>query len=158
MATAHLIHGFLGVGKTTFARRLERELPAVRYSPDEWMVRLHGIDPPADQFAQYLDGVFAIMNDHWPRVLACGTDVVLDFGFWTRIGRDEARQRAATVGASTRLYWLECSETAARVRCRSRNQDLRGSLFIADNTYDVLRARFQPLAPDEPCERIDTGE
>ena len=23
MATAHLIHGFLGVGKTTFARRLE---------------------------------------------------------------------------------------------------------------------------------------
>jgi predicted kinase len=26
MATAHLIHGFLGVGKTTLARRLEQLL------------------------------------------------------------------------------------------------------------------------------------
>jgi predicted kinase len=35
MATAHLIHGFLGVGKTTLARRLEQMIPAIRFSHDE---------------------------------------------------------------------------------------------------------------------------
>jgi tRNA uridine 5-carbamoylmethylation protein Kti12 len=42
MATAHLIHGFLGAGKTTFARQLERELRAIRFSQDEWMANLNG--------------------------------------------------------------------------------------------------------------------
>jgi predicted kinase len=156
MATAHLIHGFLGAGKTTFARRLERELPAVRYSPDEWMVRLYGIDPPEARFAEYRDAVFDIMNAHWPRVLACGTDVILDFGFWTRARRDEARTRAAAVGATTRLYRLECSDAIARARVRARNQNLDGSLVIAENTYDVLRERFQPLEADEACEQVNT--
>ena len=32
MATAHLIYGYLGAGKTTFAKKLERELPAIRFS------------------------------------------------------------------------------------------------------------------------------
>jgi predicted kinase len=157
MATAHLIHGFLGVGKTTFARRLERELPAVRYSHDEWMARLYGIDPPVERFAAYRDAVSDVMNAHWPRVLACGADVILDFGFWTRASRDEARAGAAKVGAHVRLYCLECPETIARSRCRARNANLDGSLHITDNTYDVLRARFQPLQADESCERIETN-
>jgi predicted kinase len=40
MPTAHLIHGFLGVGKTTLARQLEQKIPAIRFSHDEWMTRL----------------------------------------------------------------------------------------------------------------------
>jgi SpoVK/Ycf46/Vps4 family AAA+-type ATPase len=32
MATAHLLHGYIGVGKTTLARRLEDELSAVRFT------------------------------------------------------------------------------------------------------------------------------
>jgi predicted kinase len=31
MPTAHLIHGYLGAGKTTFARQLERDIPAIRF-------------------------------------------------------------------------------------------------------------------------------
>lgn len=158
MATAHLIHGFLGVGKTTFARRLERELPAKRFSPDEWMARLHGEDPPEEKFAGYRDAIFAQMNAEWPQVLRRGGDVILDFGFWTRQSRDEARQLAAGVGATTRLYRLECPDDVARARCQRRNANLDGSLFIADNTYDVLRAQFQPLDPDEAFTSVDTDQ
>jgi predicted kinase len=40
MATAHLIHGFLGVGKTTFARQLEGRLPAIRFSTTNGLRRM----------------------------------------------------------------------------------------------------------------------
>ncbi len=38
-ATAHLLHGFTGAGKTTFARQLEAETGAVRFCQDEWVHR-----------------------------------------------------------------------------------------------------------------------
>jgi predicted kinase len=89
-------------------------------------------------------------------VVGCGVDVVLDCGFWTRISRDSARQRAATAGAECRLYAVQCAEATARLRCRRRNSDLRGSLYIADNTFDVLKSRFEPLQADEPHVLIPT--
>ena len=42
MATAVLIYGYIGAGKTTLARRLERNRPAVRFSSDEWVAGLYG--------------------------------------------------------------------------------------------------------------------
>ncbi len=156
MPTVHLIHGYIGAGKTTFAKKLAEEVNGVRFNPDEWMVRLYGEDPPANQFAERLERVFALLDDQWVRVVRCGVDVVLDYGFWTRGSRDEARQRAALAGVPSRLYALQCSETSARARCRQRNTDLQGSLYIADNTFDVLKARFEPLQPDEPYVAIVT--
>ncbi|MEM6338151.1 MAG: AAA family ATPase [Bacteroidota bacterium] len=41
--TLVIICGLPGAGKTTHARRLERELDAVRFGPDEWMEAL-GMD------------------------------------------------------------------------------------------------------------------
>jgi predicted kinase len=154
--TVHLLHGFLGAGKTTLARQLERQLPAVRYTPDEWMSRLFGDDPPAEHFQRHLDAVFELMTAHWPMVIQCGVDVVLDYGFWSRAARDAARRRAAELGCNTRLYALHCSEPTARRRCRERNEQLAGSLLITDPTFDTLKARFEPLAPDEPHTRIDS--
>jgi predicted kinase len=145
-----MVHGYLGAGKTTFAKRLETQLPAVRFSPDEWLVTLYGHDPPAEHFEDYLKRVFDITHDTWPKVTRAGLDVILDFGFWSRRLRDQARRMAAELGATTRMYALRCSEETARQRCLARNLDLGGSLFIAPETFHVLRARFQPLGADEP--------
>src|SRR3990167_4812165 len=40
--TAYIICGFIGAGKTTFARKLESETGAIRITKDEWMVRVFG--------------------------------------------------------------------------------------------------------------------
>lgn len=154
--TAHLIHGYLGAGKTTFAKRLAERTGAVRYSPDELMVARHGHDPPETLFQQYLDRVYAEINAEWPQTLTRGFDVILDFGFWTRSWRDAARARAAAVGARTKLYAVRCSEKTARARCLARNQNPGGSLFIAETTFDLLKSRFEPLAPDEPFELVES--
>lgn len=80
MPTAHLIHGCIGAGKTTFARRLEEELPAIRISHDEWMAHLCGDDPPVDQFPVFRQQVSTLIDKQWKRCVELGLDVVLDLG------------------------------------------------------------------------------
>ena len=97
-----------------------------------------------------------MIDEIWPPVLAAGIDVILDFGLWTRVDRDEVRRLASNVGAEVRLYHVRCSEEEARRRCRERNRVLGTSFHIDDAAYDALRARFESLGPDEPFESIDT--
>ncbi len=157
MPTVHLIHGFIGAGKTTFARQLERETGAVRFSPDEVMSQRHGIDPPAELFATYHAAIMAELNATWPALVRNGRDVVLDYGFWKRAERDAIRDAVRAAGASHRLYSVFCDESTARSRIHHRNTDLRGSLFIAPATYDLLKNGFEPLEPDEAHELAETS-
>ena len=149
MPTAHLIHGYIGAGKTTFARRLERELPAIRFSHDEWMARLYGDDPPVDRFAEFHDRVSKLIETHWTRCVELGLDVVLDLGFWSRTQRSEIRATVLALGASARLYRLECSDDEAWRRVEQRNLYLDGSLYIVRHTFDTLKSRFEPLEDDD---------
>ena len=101
--TLHLLHGFMGVGKTTLARRLERELPGIRFSQDEWMVALSGEDPPESEYRAAQDRVRGVMEGCWRRCLELGGHVILDSGVWRRSERDRLRAVAAEVGADTVL-------------------------------------------------------
>ena len=154
MATAHLVHGYLGVGKTTFARQLERDIPAIRFSHDEWMTRLYGDDPPVEQFAEFYRRVSEQTEEIWSRCLELGLDAVLDFGFWSRQDRDVTRAKISALGAEAVLYRLTCPEDEAWRRIEKRNANLQGSLLIVQNTYEVLKGRFEPLGPDEQCIEI----
>jgi len=144
----HALHGFLGSGKTTLARRLERELPGMRLTSDEWMVTLYGPDPPADLFPVYFARVMAVMEAQWVRALELGVPVILDHGFWTRRERDELRAKAAVLGVPLRWYALTVPGEEALRRIQARNGEA-GALYIADETYRLFLPRFQPLMSDE---------
>jgi predicted kinase len=156
MPTAHMIHGYLGTGKTTFARQLEQDLPAIRFTHDEWMARLYGEDPPVEHFADYYARVRSLIDSLWPRCLELGSDVVLDLNFWSRRERDEARRVVAALGATCCLYRLHCPETVAWERVERRNVTLGFSLLIARSTFEVLKTRFEPLGSDEAHVEIAT--
>lgn len=151
--TAHLVHGFLGAGKTTFARALEARLPAVRFTHDEWMVALYGPDPPADRFPELAGRVSAVVDGLWPRCLALGLDVVLDLAFWSRAQRDETRRRVEALGGRHRLYRLAVPDEEAWARIARRNAE-PGALHVARSTFETLRARFEPLGADEVHELV----
>jgi len=154
MATAYLIHGFLGAGKTTFARQLEQSLPAIRFTHDEWMARLYGADPPVEHFPEYFRRVSDQIAAVWPRCLELGLDVVLDLNLWTRRQRDEVRARVVELGATPRLYRLACPDETAWLRVQERNANPGGSLYVSRETFEGLRSRFEPLEADEDC--VDT--
>jgi predicted kinase len=149
LGTVHLIHGYLGAGKTTFARQLEQRLPAIRFTHDEWIARLYGNDPPVDQFAKLSERASKQIDAVWRRCAELGLHVVLDLNFWSRKQRDQTRSIAASIGAKPYLYCLSCPDEEAWQRIASRNLDLQNNLFIARNTYEILKDRFEPLDPDE---------
>ncbi|GAB3400044.1 P-loop nucleotide/nucleoside kinase family protein [Flindersiella endophytica] len=151
MATAHLIYGYIGAGKSTFAARLERELPAIRFSTDEWIGRLYSDDETeiAD-FGVLVDRVERVMEPVWTQCLRHGIDVVLDQGFWARSKRDRVRALVAACGAESRLHHVVCDDELAWSRVEARNADLGGSIRMSRNTFEVLRTRLEPLGIDEP--------
>lgn len=151
--TAYMIHGFLGVGKTTFAKTLEAERDAIRFTHDEWMRRLHGVDPPAARFADYAIRISGLMEDVWTRCLELGCSVILDSGFWARAERMRVRAIISAHGAEPVLYRLTCPDNVARRRIEARNGCPGDGLYIAPRTYAALKGKFEPLEPDEP--RID---
>ena len=149
MPTAHLLFGYLGSGKTTLARALECQHDAVRFTPDEWMARLFGEDPPAEIFQEKAAAILSIMEPIWTRCLFRGVDVVLDYGFWRRSDRDRVRQLVREVGAVPQLWSLDCSDEEARERVALRNRAGHRSLYIAPATFDLLKHRLEPIEPDE---------
>jgi predicted kinase len=150
MATAHLVHGFLGSGKTTFSKELAERTGALRLSVDEWYLRLFATEPTHDYDRQHGKRLLDLLNDFWPPLVARGVDVVLDFGFWRRSLRDEVRERAAALGVSTRLYRLDCPDEEALRRCLARN-GTPGTFLISQDGFHALKSEFEPLGPDESC-------
>jgi predicted kinase len=158
MPIIHLIHGFTGAGKTTFANSLEQETGAVRFSADEWMVRLHGTNPPADRFRDYVDRIDKLIWDMAALFLERGHDVIIDGGFWTRAARNHAREFAKQNNAEVKLYALTCPEEIMRRRVLERTRALLDrALFIDENAFELFKSRFEPLGPDEEHISIDTS-
>jgi predicted kinase len=158
MPTAHLIYGYIGAGKTTFAKKLEQDVAAVRFSADEWITTLYGDDEAHIQpdVATIMDRLLAAMEPLWSRCLVLGLDVILDMGFWTRVHRDATRKRVEACRAGTQLYYVRCDDEVAWSRVESRNAHPCGSIRMVRNTFDVLKARVEPLGPDEPHLVIET--
>ncbi|HEU4998195.1 MAG TPA: AAA family ATPase [Lapillicoccus sp.] len=117
MPTLHVIVGLPGAGKTTLGRRLEAELPALRLTPDEWMVPLFG-ESEAGGKRDDLEGLLIRVA---LRTLSLGVDVILDFGVWSRDERTGLRHLAAAIGATTRLHYLPVEPETQWLRLSARD-------------------------------------
>lgn len=138
--------GLPATGKTTFARRLAAERGALRLTPDEWMIPLfHAPDP--DGRRDVLEGRFV-----WLAIeaLRCGTDVVLDFGVWSRNERNALRFLAAEVGAGSELHYVTASHDEQLRRISSRSTtDPNASFEISSDELRQFRAIFQEPSASE---------
>jgi predicted kinase len=141
-----LICGLPGAGKTTLAKRLEQERPALRLTPDEWMTALR-----IDLFDESRRG--AVEGLQWQvatSVLALGLDVILDWGFWSRAERDDYRLRATRLGARTELHYLGLSPEALWERVDGRNREMPPDAAHITRAHLEQYARsFEPPTDDE---------
>lgn len=150
MATLHLMVGLPCAGKTTLAKTLEHELPALRLTTDEWHIRLFGQDAEDPEHDARHSVIESILWDIASRALALGTNVILDFGFWAREEREEYRWRAQQLGASSEVHYLDVAEDELLRRLAERNsRPSPASFVIAKEAMKPWIASFQKPTPDE---------
>jgi predicted kinase len=138
-----LLCGLPASGKTTLARQVAESYGAVRLNPDEWESALD-VDPFDEAFQDRLEGRFWELTQ---RLLALGTSVVLEWGFWARSERDEKREAARSLGAAVELRFLDVpyEELVRRVTARHAT----GGIAITESHMAGYRATFQPPTEDE---------
>ena len=119
MSAARLILtcGLPGAGKTTLAGQLAEARSAVRLTKDEWLWALGSSpwDLPTRQ---------TVERELWrlaQEILRLGLSVVLDFGLWARIERDEMRSAARGLGVGVELHYLDVPTDELWRRIQARN-------------------------------------
>jgi predicted kinase len=155
MTKVYLIHGFIGAGKSTYARKLAQEMGAVLLSVDAWMAHFYGYDPNGEDF---FDREQRVRDMQWQMaeiLVQRGVSVIFDWGFWARTKRDEARARVQRMGGEPVLVALETPDDVALARVLKRTEAQEtGSIFIDEAIFNGCKARFEPLQEDEVALRI----
>ncbi len=122
----------------------------MRFSPDEWMVRLYDEIPPVEVFDDYF---FRCCEMGWmiaQGVLKNGVDVILDYSFWLRSERDKYRQRAVEAGAGTRLYFIDCDPEVIKRHLARRNRvKPPGTIVITEEMLAMWAPGFEEPESDE---------
>ena len=77
MPTIYLICGFLGFGKTTYAKKLAQETGAIRFTHDEIMLQRYGRCP--DNFQKKYKEVDEFIRKSAVREIQNGKNVILDY-------------------------------------------------------------------------------
>ena len=109
-------------GKTTLAKKLESELGVLRLTPDEWHRFLYGQDATHPKHDERHSKIETLQWEVAASALKRGLDVILDFGTWAKEERDDFRNRAAALGAETKIHFLDVPFDELLVRLEARNQ------------------------------------
>lgn len=149
--TVHLLCGYNGAGKTKYAKHLEKVLPAVRFSLDEWMLQLYpDLSFDSVGYASRAEICKDLVWETAKQVLFCDVDVVLDWNQWSRHRRATWRDNALTAGFAPKLHFMDVpvetaiERAAARVANRSR-----GSHELTPDNIRHLAEIFERPTGDE---------
>jgi len=137
-----IVCGLPGSGKTTHAKRLETELGAVRFCPDEWMNAV-----AIDLWDEDRRGkVEALQWESAKKLLALGLTVIIEWGTWGRPERDALRLEARALGASVELHYLSAPADVLLDRIQRRGTETPPiTREMVSRWFEI----FQPPTPEE---------
>jgi predicted kinase len=151
MTTLFLMVGLPAAGKTTKARQLAVEHSALRLTPDEWMIPLFG-EPAADGKRDVLEGRLLWLA---LQALRLGTNVVLDFGCWSRDERSAIRWLVQCAGALYHVVYVPVDQATQLARIAHRQATAPHQTFPM---HEADIARWRALFEEPDGAELDGGE
>ncbi len=120
MAKVIMTCGRICCGKSTYAKKLCEERRAVILSIDEITLALFP-DGTGEQHDTYVSRAAQYLLSLSLQILRSGTDVILDWGLWTRAQRDRLRTFYTEHGVEYEIHYLRISREEWERRIRNRN-------------------------------------
>jgi predicted kinase len=153
MPKVHLIEGPVGAGKSTYASALALRTNGVHVALDEWFAALFSPDRPASDFVRWYtlrkERLLALIWTHGRRLLASGTDVLLELGLIQRESRVAFGRQIQDEGFELVVHVLDAPLDVRRERVRRRNAE-KGPTFamvVPDHVFEMASGLWE--APDE---------
>lgn len=138
--------GAAGAGKSTVARRLERE-GMVRLSFDEaaWDMGLRTM--PLDAETQRV--IEVALQARIVALVKAGADIVLDFSFWSRRMREDYRSLLRPLGVEPETIYLASPRSVALSRIRARRADHADDFCLSEELAARYFDQFEVPTVDE---------
>lgn len=144
--TLYLTVGLPAVGKTHRAKQIAASVGALRLTKDEWMLPLFG-NLEDDNHRAVVEGRLIWLA---VRALQLGTNVVLDFGLWSRVERSALRHLAQDVGANVELVYIELDKgVQQRQRDQRQVNSPHTTIPMSDELLLTYRSKFEVPTEDE---------
>lgn len=146
MARVYMMCGRICSGKSTHAQELREKCKAVVLSVDEITLALFGQDA-GDMLDTYVERAEKYLYEKSVEIISTGINVILDWGFWTKRERDEAKEFYGSKGIECEFHYIDISEEEWRRRIAKRNKAIEeGTLdayFVDDGLADKFAAIFE---------------
>ena len=146
--------GRICCGKTTYAKALIKKSGGVLLSCDEITLGVLG-GQLGDRHDEILQRIQQYLLTKALEILRNGSDVVLDWGLWTREERSRIRHFFKEHGFEYELHYLDIPEGEWQERINKRNllvsKGQSDDYFVDDGLYCKAISLFEPPSDDEIC-------
>lgn len=144
--------GKLCSGKTTYAKKLQKEGKAVILSVDEIMLAVFGQDA-GEKHDDYVAGIKKYLYQKTLEIIENGLDVILDWGFWTKEERAYARSFFGSNGIVNEFHYIEIEDSEWKRRIEKRNRDVLAdnsdAYYVDEGLSEKFNAIFEKPDPSE---------
>ncbi len=147
-----LLCGRICSGKSYCAERLKAERNAVLLSCDEAMACLYP-EPLGDEHDETADRVKAYLYRKSLDILNTGTEVILDFGFWSRAERRRITRYYEYNGVTPEWWYIDASDELWERNVERRNRLVREGMstdyYLDDGLLQKMMDSFEKPEREE---------
>jgi len=152
MAKVILICGKICCGKTTYSERIREKENAVILSVDEIMLSIFG-QHAGDKHDEYANNTQKYLFDKSIEFVNAGVNVILDWGFWTKINRKKAREFYKAQGIEVEFHYIDICDEIWKQRLDYRNKQVElgqtSAYFVDENLANKFASIFEVPDKDE---------